>query len=120
MEERVKLALERVKPLLEADGGGVDLVSVENNVIKVHLTGSCCGCPMSTMTLNSFIERRLKEEIPEIERVVAVWLSHPPEKANFEFIEMDWSARHYFHCCRPDLDSCVFQLLTNRGESGQQ
>jgi len=72
MEEKIKLVLERVKALLEADGGGVDLVSVEDDVIKVHLTGACCGCPMSTMTLRNFIERKIKEEIPGIKSVVAV------------------------------------------------
>lgn len=55
-----------------ADGGNVELVDVEDGVVKVRLTGACGGCPMSQMTLKMGIERVLKQEIPEIKEVESV------------------------------------------------
>jgi len=55
-----------------ADGGNVELVEVEDGLVKVKLTGACGGCPMSQITLKMGIERLLKKEIPEIKEVVAV------------------------------------------------
>ncbi|MBA7649377.1 Fe/S biogenesis protein NfuA [subsurface metagenome] len=73
MRERVKKALARVRPSLQADGGDVELVSVsEEGVVKVRLTGACGGCPMATMTLKAGIERVLKKEVPEVKRVESV------------------------------------------------
>lgn len=72
MLERVKKTLEKIRPALQADGGDVKLISVEDNIVKVQLTGSCGGCPFSQMTLKMGIERTLKEEIPEIKEVVAI------------------------------------------------
>ena len=72
MEEKIEAALDKVRPSLEADGGGVELVGVEDNVVKVKLTGACGGCPMSQMTLKNGIERVLKEEVPEVEKVESV------------------------------------------------
>ncbi len=72
MREKVEAALSRIKPVLQADGGDVELVEVSDGVVKVRLTGACAGCPMSTMTLRMGIERVLKEEIPDIKEVVAV------------------------------------------------
>jgi Fe-S cluster biogenesis protein NfuA len=69
MKEKVKAALEKVRPMLQADGGDVELVDVEDGVVKVRLQGACAGCPMSQMTLKNGIEKMLKEEIPEIESV---------------------------------------------------
>ncbi len=72
MKEKVEKALDKIRPALMADGGGVELVEVKNGVVKVKLTGACGGCPMSQMTLKMGIERSLKSEIPEIKEVVAV------------------------------------------------
>ena len=72
MKEKVEAALAKIRPALQADGGDVKLVGVDDGVVKVSLTGACAGCPMSTMTLKQGIERILKEEIPEIKEVVAV------------------------------------------------
>lgn len=72
MREKVEEALSRIKPVLQADGGDVELVEVSDGVVKVRLTGACAGCPMSTMTLRMGIERVLKEQIPDIKEVVAV------------------------------------------------
>jgi Fe-S cluster biogenesis protein NfuA len=72
MNEKVEEILNEIRPALQADGGGVDLVSVIDGVVSVKLTGACGGCPMSTMTLKMGIERVLKEKLPEIKEVVAV------------------------------------------------
>jgi len=72
MLERVRKVLEKVRPLLQADGGDVKLISVEDNVVKVQLTGACGGCPFSQMTLKMGIERTIKEEIPEIKEVISI------------------------------------------------
>jgi Fe-S cluster biogenesis protein NfuA len=72
MKERVEEALRKIRPALQRDGGDVELVEVEGDVVKIRLTGACGGCPMSQMTLKMGIERILKKEIPEIREVVAV------------------------------------------------
>ena len=73
LEERVKTALEQVRPMLQADGGDVEFVSLsEDAVVSVKLTGACGCCPMAHMTLKNGIEKYLKEEIPELDSVVGV------------------------------------------------
>jgi Fe-S cluster biogenesis protein NfuA len=72
MKEKVKKALDKVRPSLQADGGDVELVDVEDGVVKVKLTGACAGCPMSQITLKMGIERILKREVPEVKEVVSV------------------------------------------------
>ncbi len=72
MREKVEAALEKIRPALKADGGGVELVDVKDGVVTVRLTGACGSCPMSTMTLRMGVERVIKEEVPEIKELVAV------------------------------------------------
>jgi Fe-S cluster biogenesis protein NfuA len=73
MRERVEKALDKIRPMLMADGGNVDLVEVTNDgIVKLKLTGTCGCCPMSQMTLKNGIEKLLKEELPEIKEVVAI------------------------------------------------
>jgi Fe-S cluster biogenesis protein NfuA len=72
MKEKVELALAKIRPMLQADGGDVELVEVKEGVVKLKLKGSCAGCPVSAMTLKMGIERLLKEQIPEVKEVVAV------------------------------------------------
>ena len=73
MNEQVQEVLNQVRPMLQADGGDVELVEVsEDGVVSVRLTGACGSCPMSTMTLKMGIERALKERIPEVKEVVQV------------------------------------------------
>jgi len=70
MKAKVQEAINRVRPMLQADGGDVELVSVDDNgLVKVKLTGACAGCPMSQMTLKNGIERILKEQVPEVTSV---------------------------------------------------
>ena len=72
MEEQVKAAVEKIRPILQRDGGDIELVSVEGGVVKVKLQGACAGCPMSQMTLKSVVEQTIKQEVPEVERVETV------------------------------------------------
>jgi len=72
MREEVEKALAKVRPMLERDGGNVELVDVECSVVKVRLTGACKGCPMSQMTLKAGIERIIKQDVPAVSQVVAV------------------------------------------------
>ncbi len=71
-KERVQAVLDKIRPALQADGGDVELVDVEGGVVKVKLVGACAGCPMSQLTLANGVERVLKEQIPEVERVEPV------------------------------------------------
>ena len=72
MREQVEKALEKIRPMLQRDGGSVELVDVQGSVVQVRLTGACHGCPMSQMTLKSGIERIIKQEVPAVTEVVAV------------------------------------------------
>lgn len=73
MREKVEAALGRIRPMLQRDGGDVELVDVdENGVVKVRLKGACGGWAMAVVTLKMGIERSLKKEIPEVTEVVAV------------------------------------------------
>jgi Fe-S cluster biogenesis protein NfuA len=73
MREKVKAALDQIRVGLQMDGGDVELVAVEDDgTVKVRLVGACAGCPMSQMTLQMGIENTLKEQIPEVKRVVAL------------------------------------------------
>ncbi|MGD9118572.1 MAG: NifU family protein [Dehalococcoidia bacterium] len=73
MREKVEQALAKIKPALQADGGDVELVDVDDSgIVKVKLTGACAGCPVASITLKQGIERILKEQIAEVKEVVAV------------------------------------------------
>jgi Fe-S cluster biogenesis protein NfuA len=70
MREKVEQALGEVRPVLQADGGDVELVDVTpDGIVKVKLTGACHGCPMAEMTLRQGIENHLKERVPEVKAV---------------------------------------------------
>ena len=67
----VAAVLELIRPSLQADGGDVRLVDVnEDGVVSVELQGACRGCPMSQMTLANGVERILKERVPGVTKVV--------------------------------------------------
>ena len=73
MKERIEKALEKVRPMLQADGGNVELVEVtDDGIVKLRLKGSCGCCPMSSMTLKMGIERIIKEDVPEVKEVIAI------------------------------------------------
>ena len=71
MKDKVEEVLDKIRPGLIADGGNVELVEINDGIVKLKLTGACAGCPMSTMTLKNGIERILKQEIPEVKEVVS-------------------------------------------------
>ncbi len=76
MKERVLEVLDKIRPALQADGGDVELVDLSpDGVVKVKLTGHCGTCPFALMTLKGGIERVLKQEVPEVTRVVAEGLA---------------------------------------------
>lgn len=72
MKEKVEDLLKQIATVLKRDGGDIELVDIEDNVVKVKLKGSCAGCPFSQMTIKNFVEKELKKNIPEIDRVEAV------------------------------------------------
>ncbi len=74
MKEKVEKALNTIRPYLQADGGDIELINIDESkgVVQVKLVGACGACPMSQMTLRSGVEAALKEEVPEVKEVVAV------------------------------------------------
>ena len=72
MIEKVKNVIEKIRPRIQMDGGDIELVGIEDNVVKVKLKGACSGCPGAAMTLKMGVERMMKEELPEIKEVIAV------------------------------------------------
>lgn len=72
MKEQVQEVLDKLRPFIQQDGGDVELVDIEDGVVKVRLLGACGSCPSSTITLKAGIERALVEEIPGISEVEQV------------------------------------------------
>jgi len=71
--DKVAEVIESIRPMLQNDGGDIELVSVEDdNTVRVRLQGACKGCPGAAMTLKMGVERLLKQRIPEVKEVVAV------------------------------------------------
>jgi Fe-S cluster biogenesis protein NfuA len=71
MREKVEEVIGKIRPMLQRDGGDIELIDVTDGTVKVKLTGACGSCPMSQMTLKMGVERALKQEIPEVKEVVA-------------------------------------------------
>jgi Fe-S cluster biogenesis protein NfuA len=71
-EKKVQKALAEIRPRIQADGGDIELISVENGSVKVRLQGACVGCPLSALTLKQGVERFIKQKVPEIQSVEAV------------------------------------------------
>lgn len=72
MKEKVERVIEQLRPLLQRDGGDIELIDIVDNIVKVRLKGACGTCPMSIMTLKMGVEKRIKEEVPEVKEVVAL------------------------------------------------
>ena len=72
IKQSVEQALAKIRPLLQRDGGDIELVEVTDGVVKVRLTGACKGCPMSQMTLKQGVEKMLLQEVPGLKEVQAV------------------------------------------------
>lgn len=69
LEERVEEVLDKLRPYIQRDGGDVELVEIEDGIVRVRLLGACGSCPSSTITLKAGIERAVMEEIPEVKEV---------------------------------------------------
>lgn len=72
VREKVEKAIDEIRPFLQADGGNIELVDVQEGIVKVKLVGACGSCPMSQLTLKRGVEARLKAQIPEVKEVIAV------------------------------------------------
>lgn len=66
MKEKIEAILNEIRPSLQADGGDVEFVGFDNNLLKVRLTGACKGCPMSQMTLKQGIEKYIQKTFPDV------------------------------------------------------
>jgi Fe-S cluster biogenesis protein NfuA len=74
LKDKVQPVIEKIRPLLQADGGDIELVSVDEptGTVSVRLQGACKGCPGAAMTLKMGVERHLKERVPGVKQVLAV------------------------------------------------
>lgn len=74
MREKVEKVIQDLRKYLQMDGGDIELVAVDEKTgeVKVKLTGACHGCPMAVVTLTQGVETRLKEQVPEVTKVIAV------------------------------------------------
>jgi len=74
MAKRVQAVIDKIRPLLQADGGDIELVETDEKTgaVSVRLQGACKGCPGAAMTLKMGVERHLKEKVPEVTEVIAV------------------------------------------------
>ncbi len=72
LKSKVEKALDSIRPMLQADGGNIELVSVEEGVVKVKLKGACGSCPMAQITMSAGVEKAVKAAVPEIKKVEAV------------------------------------------------
>lgn len=78
--ERVEKALHNIRPYLEADGGDVRVLGIDEEFnVQLELLGNCGSCPMSAMTLKAGVEEAIKREVPEIKSVHAVNLTSPDD-----------------------------------------
>ena len=77
VRERVLGALDEVRPYLAAHGGGVELLGVDDGVVRLRLEGACNGCPSSALTLQSAVEEAILRAAPDIERIEAEGVAAP-------------------------------------------
>src|SRR5690606_22813176 len=76
--EKVEVALNGIRPYLEADGGDVKILEITaDKVVKLELLGACGSCPMSTMTLRAGVEESIKRAVPEVTAVEAINITNP-------------------------------------------
>lgn len=73
MKELIIKSLDKIRPMLQRDGGDVELVDVSSNgIVSVKMQGACGNCPGAMMTIKGVIEARLKEEVPGVKEVIGV------------------------------------------------
>lgn len=69
---KVEIALQEIRPYLEADGGNISLIDITNTTVKVQLEGACLGCSVNQMTLKNGVEATIKRHAPQIKNVIEV------------------------------------------------
>ena len=73
LKQKVEKVLGDIRPMLQRDGGDVELIDIgDDNIVKVRLSGACRGCPMAKLTLKNGVEARVKQEVPEVVAVESV------------------------------------------------
>jgi Fe-S cluster biogenesis protein NfuA len=74
IRQQVQAVVDHIRPLLQADGGDIELVDVDEatGTVSVRLQGACRGCPSAAMTLKMGVERHLREKVPSVQKVIAV------------------------------------------------
>ena len=72
IEERIIRTLDKIKPFLISDGGNLEYIKYENNIVYVRLTGACANCSMMDITLKDGIEQLIINEIPEVQKVINI------------------------------------------------
>lgn len=76
MTERVEASLDSIRPYLQADGGDVKILDLNNeHILKLEFVGNCGSCPMSTMTFKAGVEEAIKKAVPEIKSIEVINLS---------------------------------------------
>jgi Fe-S cluster biogenesis protein NfuA/nitrite reductase/ring-hydroxylating ferredoxin subunit len=89
LEERVLGALDEVRPYLESHKGGVELVAIDEGVVRLRLQGSCSGCPSSTMTLKLAIEDAINKAAPDIDTIEAEGVAEPAPAPGPTLLQID-------------------------------
>ncbi len=72
LEEKVNIALDEIRPYLISDGGDIELVEIQDDIVKVRFLGNCLGCSINKMTLKSGVEMTIKQHVPEIKEVINI------------------------------------------------
>ena len=72
LRNKVEEALSEIRPFLESDGGNIELLSINNNIVEVKLTGNCVSCSVNQMTLKIGVEMTIKKYAPQIQKVINI------------------------------------------------
>jgi len=74
LNAKVQEVIDHIRPLIQADGGGIELVEIneDTGVVSIRFQGACKGCPGAAMTLKMGVERHMKEKVPQVTSVIAV------------------------------------------------
>lgn len=73
IDDRVQLVINWLRPIIQSDGGDVELVNVSaDGIVQIRLHGACIGCPSSELTLRQGIERNIRDKVPEVTQVIAL------------------------------------------------
>jgi len=72
LQSNIEKALTEIRPFLQADGGDISLVSIDNNIVKVQLQGACISCSVNQMTLKNGVEATIKKYAPQIQEVISI------------------------------------------------